>query len=1174
MSPALPLTPEQELAIGRRAGPLAVSAAAGSGKTAVLVERFVRAVVEDGVEPGAIVAITFTERAAGELAERLRTRFLALGRSGSAREVERALVGTFHGFCMRLLRAHPLAAGVGGRLAVLDAGVAARLRASAFASALRELVREEGDGAVALAGAYGLARLERMVLGIYDELRSRGEDRPRLPSPPPGGIAPAAAATGDAPALAACRLMDGLLTRFGERYEQGKEQRGALDFDDIELRAGSLLDRDPSVRERWRERIALIMVDELQDVNPRQLSIVRALERENLFTVGDELQSIYGFRHADVGLFRARHEELGARGAALALTHNFRSRPEIVAAVNRIFGERFGERFSPLQPGRDDRPARVPPIELLLSDAAFRDDERMSASAGELLGARRELRAEARLLAQRLSELLSEGEARPRDVAVLVRRAGPLGAIAQALEELGIPVLAGGGRLWRSQEACDLLAYARAVANPEDEVALYGALASPLVGLSADSLALLATAGCAPERETASRRSAWEALADGWPPAGTLEPEQQVRLDAFRERFAGERRAASWLGAAGLLARVVADSGYERWLEGRPAAERRVESVRRLVRHARRFEREEGGDLRAFLDHAAFLAAEEDRRGGPAPVAGEEAEAVRLMTIHAAKGLEFPVVAVGDLGSRPNLGLPDLLVGGERVGLRLASLGSPETEPALAYEELAAQRRAAQEAEEDRILYVALTRARERLLLSGVVRFDRWPEATGGCAPLAWLGPALVPDLAARVLAARTDGAPTHAPSAPAPTLVLEGSGGRVRALLSTPANLGAVLRSGWLVQGPPPAQQNGGVPAGMPFRAGTAAASGRDRRGGGAPAEGARAGGGDGAPPRLLASDARPVPALEGGEISYSALGALERCGYRYYVERVLRLPEPPARAAREGARAAASLTARERGVLLHALLEGFDFAGEQAAGAEIARLARDRGFVPGRGEAEALAALLEAARESPFGRRMAGLLCMREQRFAFPLGAAKRAAAARGEGGGAGQGRVAADRIVTGTLDAIAFTEGGEALVVDYKSDHLDGDEDLGAIVERDYGTQRLIYALAALHAGAASVEVVHWFLERPDEPVGAVVLAAQREQLEEALRERLARALERGYAVSESPDRMRCAGCPARGTLCSWSEAATRAAPGERPASPARAAVVVSEAEGTLAETPAGA
>jgi len=368
------LTDEQEHAVSRRAEPLLLSAAAGSGKTSVLVERFVAAVREDGIAPARILAITFTERAAGELRARVRTRLLALDDREAARDTEAAFVGTFHGFCARLLRAHSLAAGLDPAFTILDEGLAGRLRELAFASALRGFIADERSEAVDLLAAYGVDRVQGMLEQVHAELRSRGQRLPRLPTPrlaTTGEIdsqhprahdvdvetAPEVDAdtdpTLDADAARACILLDELLERFGLAYARLKSERAAVDFDDLELLAGELLAQREGVRAAWSDRFELLMVDEFQDTNPRQLAILQALDRGNLFTVGDELQSIYGFRHADVSLFRARHAELQERGGSIRLTRNFRSRESLLDVVNAVFGGRFPD-YTPLVAGRSD----------------------------------------------------------------------------------------------------------------------------------------------------------------------------------------------------------------------------------------------------------------------------------------------------------------------------------------------------------------------------------------------------------------------------------------------------------------------------------------------------------------------------------------------------------------------------------------------------------------------------------------------------------------------------------------------------------------------------------------------------------------------------------------------------------------------------------------------------
>jgi ATP-dependent helicase/nuclease subunit A len=827
--PAAPtFTAEQEQAAARRRGPLLLAAGAGSGKTTVLVERFVRAVREDGIAPGRILAITFTERAAAELRERVRARLLELGEREAARDTEGAPIGTFHGFCAWLLRVHALAAGLDPEFAILDEVGAGRLRALAFRRALAALLADERrQDAVELLAAYGADRVQRMVLGVYAEQRSRGVSRPALPDSPvselsqpaPPQMQPSLFDVEPLPhrdlaandplaleALRACALLGEILAEFGGGYEVLKQARPspsgwvpALDFDDLELRARDLLERHEGVRRGWSERIELLMVDEFQDTNRRQLALLELLERDNLFTVGDELQSIYGFRHAEVEIFRERRRQLHAEGAAIALAHNFRSRPPLISAINGLFGERFGDAYTPLIAAREglseNAPATVdgpevdgandrgvtaqtdtPLIELLLTDKnGWAESPHAQRVAGALPPATLWRQAEARLLAQRVAELVAGGQATAGDVAVLLRAATDLPVYERALEERGLRTLAAVGSFWGHQQVGDLLAWLRALANPLDELALYSVLACPLVGISSDGLALVALQARAEEVR------AWATIArtDG-DLYHHLSAADHERLERFADRFAAERSAAPTRSPAELLLRAIAHSGYEPHVLALPWGERRLANIHKLLRLARRFEAAEGRDLRGFLDDVAQRRAHAESSEPHAPT-GSEPDAVRLMTIHAAKGLEFPVVCLADLGRTGNGTLPDLLVNGERIGLRLARLDGSAPVASLCYEELSEERRGAEAAEEERILYVAMTRARERLLLSGSCDFARW----SGGAPINWLAQALVPELPA--LAGTLE-----RPVADLP--VTGGTGVVARCWLNSPATVGSVL--------------------------------------------------------------------------------------------------------------------------------------------------------------------------------------------------------------------------------------------------------------------------------------------------------------------------------------------------------------------------------------------
>lgn len=1143
------LTEEQADAVRRRSGPLLLAANAGSGKTSVLVERFARMVAEDGIAPDAILAITFTEKAAGELRARVRQRLLERGDRDAARAIEGAWISTVHAFCLRLLRAHAVTAGLDPDFTILDESSARDLRAEAWRGALQGFLDEDGPGALDLAAAYGPDKLHEEITAVHDQLRSAGQTRPRLPVPYPpaagdrtalmlahadavaelaaagdgktvGAARRALAACGemlaapepaDGPAAAelaaaafkagntkalkaepcaryldvleayarswrdrhaadAVTLLDRLLSRFAGAYAAAKRAASVLDFDDLELRARDLLRDHPPIRARYGERFARVMVDEFQDSNPLQTELFALLtaERGELVVVGDERQSIYGFRHADVEVFRERRAALAPQGAVAVLSANFRSDPAILDAVNVAFTPVFDGDFAPLVAGRGDAPGTAaPPVELLLTDAkAWEDEAADGVALGELPAAARWRHAEARLLAQRIADLVAEGTP-PQDIVVLVRGLGDLPVYERAIEDRGLSVLATGGRgYWGRQVVLDLCGWLAALANPRDELALYGVLASPLVGLSSDGLWHVARAG--------STRL-WESIAAGEARA-RLRDDDRDRLDRFAARFAHERTLLAHVSLETLLERIIDAADYDLHVLSLPGGARRLANVHKLLRLAAA-QAGVGADVRAFADHAK-AEFEADARESDAPVELSGTSAVRVMTIHAAKGLEFPVVCVADLGRRQVNQFGDLLVDGGRVGLRLRDLDGGMA-AALEYDELRAGRQAAQAAEEERIAYVAMTRAERRLVLSGGLAVDDWPDPRGaGAAPLAWLGLALAPGLRAGAL---TDDAPVA-------DLAHEAGGHAavVRCALNRPATVGRVLRTDALAprgERLPPAR-----PAGMR------------------------------APEPPAVTTAPPAPSL-----SYTAMALHRQCGYRFYLQRVLRLPER--REDRELAvrdEPPAGLDGRVRGSIVHVLLEDLDPrrpgpwgpGGDPAEQAALVRAAAERaGAEPDDEQVAEMAGLVAGFAASPVAARLARARRVhREHTFALPLDGT----------------------LVNGIVDVVAQEDDGW-LVVDYKTDRLAPAVDREAYLEARYAVQRDTYALAALRAGAPRVTVAYVLLDRPADPSTTVYAAADAAALEARLRASAAPLLDGDARVAAVPHRDLCLGCPGRGGLC---------------------------------------
>jgi ATP-dependent helicase/nuclease subunit A len=1164
MSRRIP-TPEQSQAIGASGHDVLVEAGAGTGKTGVMVDRYCRLVCDLDASPDTVLAFTFTDKAATELRQRVRAALELRAAEGSQRARELlttiggAWVTTIHGFCNRLLAGHPVAAGVDPRFRVLDAPEAERAAREAFDDALAEFLADGDEAREQTVAAFEIGGLRAIVSGVHAELRSRGVAEPRLPEPPAadpeaavrratetavetieelkptnssrelveraltvlgGDGVPsldelAALRTGskaqsmtayreaiDAAVASAAEAGEGgdayrhiaaLLELFSRRFEAVKERREGLDFEDLQLRAVRLLERT-EIGSAYRTRFSHLLVDEFQDTNRLQLRLIEALRgpRTALMVVGDELQSIYGFRHADLDVFREQRlaVEESAEAVAMELSGNFRSRPEVIGAVNAIGGKLLGEAFHPLRVGVLPQPSQPPgggsAVELLLTARDGWDADGIDLAPATDADTPPSHLAEARFVAERLREL-AEGGVERGEMVVLLRAFTHLDAYEDSLERAGLrPYTIGGRGYWSQQQVADVCALLATIANPLDDKALFGALASPACGAAPDTLWLL--------RAAAGRgRHIWPTLerAAG---LGEAELDHPERLEAIPEpelallrdfvhTIEGLRGRGGRLSLAGLIDAAITATGYDLAVLMRPSGEARFANVRKLMRLAGEFEAREGRDLRGLLDFLASRAEADAEAEAASAIEGHDG--VRIMTVHSAKGLEFGVVAVPSLSRRLLAGrLPPLTLGREseepRVGLQLRRLGAASLN-LYSHEQLCAEIQEREAAEELRLFHVAATRARERLILSGVAM----PKPGRGAQP-----------------------------GTPVIERILDGFGvDRERdSAIAIPApqpreGLDAAFE-------PPEIAVRVNLPS--PERAAALTAIRSEAR---APAPL-----GEGRAPLLE----RQPPAVPSRPLSYTAIAAYGECGYRFQMERVLdlgtsvrtspRIAGTTANASVEDAAQDTRDGAAARGAAVHSLLEWSQANEWREPDADLVhRHAVAAGMELGELEAKLL----------PPVRAWLGSDLLRQQ-VVGPGNSSRAEVPLLLSVSGA---------TLLGSIDLLVERDGAPPLVIDYKTDRLDGSPPADRAAK--YGTQRAVYALAVAEArGAAEVEVAYVFLERPEEPVVTLLDSEAMELGRKALAATIARITAGEFPVAPKDQRSwdLCRGCPALGRLCS--------------------------------------
>ena len=468
-------------------------------------------------------------------------------------------------------------------------------------------------------------------------------------------------------------LLIDILRRFDRQYRERKRQAGALDFADLEEFAVRLLVAHPDTRARIQGQFDHILMDEFQDTNGQQahlLELVRPPDR--FYAVGDINQSIYGFRHAEPQGFLDYRAEVERRGRRLVnLADNFRSRPEILSAVETIVDGVNGVERRSLVAGREFEQPRPVCVDVVAAT---------------------DLEMEAQWVARRILEADFDF----KDVAVLVRNTDVMAAFAAAFDKAGIPYLVNRGKgFYETREVNDLTSLLRVIANPRDEISLATVLRSPLVAASDESLLRLKMMG---DNIGASlMRLASESGAE-------FDAEDYGKLSRFRDRLREWRVRREYVSFDRLLLAAIDDCGYR----GGPNIDKFLAQARNAASRL---------SLDEFVEELALVRAS-DPREPDAPPEGS-ANAVQVMTVHSAKGLEFPMVFVAALHKGVETKLP-VVTFSPRIGLgaRWRNPAVRQDEEDLFQHEIHKERAKRESDESHRLLYVAMTRAEQQLVLS------------------------------------------------------------------------------------------------------------------------------------------------------------------------------------------------------------------------------------------------------------------------------------------------------------------------------------------------------------------------------------------------------------------------------------------------------------------------
>jgi len=659
------LTSKQHEIVYTRTPRVVIEAQPGSGKTRILVERLVAGVQKEGLKPQQLVAITFTEKAAQEIKDRVMARIQHLSKQTMPQQaVDQLWISTIHGFCRRILKEHAWEVGLSTTFSVLSSEQAFFLKNKVFKQTFQALLHKKDPALSFLLTEYGFYKLKSLMMGLYEkrfELRSMQ----RTPCP------------SDA-------LLDPLFSVFHileSEVQAQKREKNVCDFEDLLWNCFDLLNSQPLILKQYRKQFALILVDEFQDTNEVQRLIMDLLTQKpagpSLMVVGDPKQSIYRFRGADVSLFyEVKKDILEHEGFCFELLENFRSHKTLIEFTNTLFRPLLGEAFIASEPARVD-PPKMSFIEYWTPQ---KNEEVLSSEEGR--------KKEATWLA---SHLKKQGKEVWSQTAILFRAMTFSPLYEEALDGAKIPwVRTDGGALYQSPEFLELVSLLKWVLNPQDDFSLWTVLLAPWSGLSLKTLGILAQA-------RAHHRSSLEALLKRWEDL-SLSDREGKKIQRFLFILQKLRWTKERVSLEAWYRMIVSDTLGSSTLR-----------VRRFLRLIREFEDQNPDfEWQEFLQYMEALQEEEVVASEPLEEAAQEG-GVRLLTIHQAKGLEFDRVYLPDLGYLPRRDSPLLLID-KKIGIGLK-------EDSI-YTEIKKKERECEEEESKRLFYVSVTRAKNKLVLS------------------------------------------------------------------------------------------------------------------------------------------------------------------------------------------------------------------------------------------------------------------------------------------------------------------------------------------------------------------------------------------------------------------------------------------------------------------------